>query len=193
MAFSKLVSFDRPLAGAVLPGHAGRLVGERELAIQIEDAYRRGVDATRAAADHQMVEFRSDVQHLSEGVLTDLSSLEAVLIAQLRDALPGLALEIARRLFAGFEPSADVIERMCREALDQLFPEREGLELSLCPKDSEILEQINPEWRLRYPGLRIVPDPSLSAGDCLVRSRFGLTDARQQTKLAALEHSLAGS
>ncbi len=190
MAYSRLITFDRPLSGAALPGQAGRLCTEAELAEISQTAYRRGVDATRAAADQQMVELRHDMEQLSEGVLKRLSGLEPALMAQVRDALPGLALEIARRILAGFEPPAEIIERFCREALDQLFPEREGLELTLCPRDAEQLGRLNPDWLQRYPDLRVRSDPSLFPGDCLVRSRFGLTDARRQTKLAALEHSL---
>jgi flagellar assembly protein FliH len=115
------------------------------------------------------------------------------MLVQLREALPGLALDIARRLLAGFEPPPEIIEKFCREALDQLFPEREGLELALCPRDAAKLNELNPDWLQRYPGLRIRTDNVLGPGDCLVRSRFGLTDGRRQTKLAALEHSLAGA
>ncbi len=191
MAFSKLVPFDRPLAGAVLPGQPGRLCGEAELAAKTQEAYRRGVDAARAAADQQMVEFRADMERLSEGVLKRLAEIEPAMLGQLRAALPELALEIARRLLAGFEPPPEIIERFCREALDQLFPEREGLELALCPRDAEQFNRLSPDWLQRYPGLRVRSDSSLAPGDCLVRSRFGLTDARRQTKLAALEHGLA--
>ena len=155
-----------------------------------EAAYQRGIDETRAAADQQMVEFRADVQQLSEGVLKELGSIEAALSNQLKEALPSLALEIARRLFAGFEPPQEVVEKLCLEALDQLFPEREGLELSLSAKDAEFLTATNPEWMARFPGLRVRTDAALKAGDCLVRSRFGLTDARRSTKLEALERSL---
>jgi flagellar assembly protein FliH len=193
MSFSKLISFDRKLIGAVLPGQSGRLIGERELAEQVEAAYRRGGDAERALADHHLVEVRADVQRLSDGVFKQISGLEAALFAQLRDALPGLALEIARRLFAGFEPDKEMLERLCQEALDQLFPEREGLELTLCPKDAEVIGTLDPSWTGRYPGLRVGTDPSLSPGDCLVRSRFGLTDARMATKLAALERGMANT
>ena len=112
---------------------------------------------------------------------------------QLKEALPALALEIARRLFAGFEPPQEVVEKLCLEALDQLFPEREGLELSLSAKDAEFLAQTNPDWMGRFPGLRVRTDASLKSGDCLVRSRFGLTDARRSTKLEALERSLASA
>jgi flagellar assembly protein FliH len=193
MAFAKLVPFDRPLAGAVLPGQKGQVYGEAELAERAEQAYRRGVDAARAAADQQMVEFRADMGNLSEGVLKKLAAIEPSMLSQLREALPGLALEIARRLLAGFEPPPEIIERFCREALDQLFPEREGLELALCPRDAEQLNLINPDWLQRYPGLRVRADAGLAPGDCLVRSRFGLTDGRQQAKLAALEHSLVST
>ena len=192
MAFAKLVVFDRKLTGAILPGEAGRLVGERELAKKTEEAYQRGVDAAREAADQQMVEFRADVQQVTEGVLKDLSGLEATLTSQIRDALPGLALEIANRLFAGYEPPPEIVQKLCGEALDQLYPERDNLELSVSPRDAAFLETSNPDWKSRFPGLRIRPDAALKAGDCMVRSRFGLTDARLKTKLASLERSLSG-
>ena len=192
MGYSKLIAFDRPLAAAVLPGQ-GRLYTETELAAKCEEAYRKGVDSARAAADQQMVEFRHDMEQLSDGVLRKLSALEPALVAQLREALPGLAVDIAHRLLAGYEPPVETIERLCREALEQLFPEREGLEVSLCARDAALLTALNPEWMQSYPGLRIRTDGALNPGDCLVRSRFGLTDARQQTKLAALAHSLTGA
>ncbi len=192
MAFAKLIAFDRPLAGAALPGQ-GRAVTEAELAARSQAAYRQGIDAARAAADQQMVELRHDMVALSDGVLKKLSDLEPRLVAELREALPGLALEISRRLLAGYEPPADVLANLCRDALEQLFPEREGLELSVCPRDAELLQSLSPDWLARYPGLRIRADATLKPGDCLVRSRFGLTDARQETKLEALTHHLTGA
>jgi flagellar assembly protein FliH len=191
MAFARLIAFDRPLAGAVAPGSPGKLCDETELAEKVQAAYRRGVDDARAAADQQMVEFRSDMERLSDGILKKLAEIEPAMMVQLRDALPGLALEIARRLLAGFEPPPEIIARFCHEALAQIFPEQEGLELSLSPRDAEQLKELNPDWLQRYPGLRVRSDSSLETGDCLVRSRFGLTDGRRQTKLAALEHSLS--
>src|SRR5580700_6789389 len=101
MAFARLLRFDRPLSGAVLPGQAGQTCTEAEPAAKTQEAYRRGIDAARAAADQQMVEFRADMEQLSDGVLKKLSTIEPALLAQVREALPGLALEIARRLLAG--------------------------------------------------------------------------------------------
>ena len=192
MAFTKLIAFDRPLSSAVLPGAAGRSYTETELSTRAEEAYRKGVDATRAAVDQKLVEMRVDMEQLSDGVLGKLATVEATTLTQLRAALPGLALEISRRLLAGYEPPAEVVEKLCHESLEQLFPERDGLELSLCPRDAALLEQVNPGWLARYPGLKVKPDAGLTTGDCQVRSRFGLTDARQQTKLTVLAHGLTG-
>ncbi len=190
MAYAKLIPFDRPLTGAGLPGTAGRVVTPSELSALEEAAYRRGIDATRALADQQMVEFRADIEQLGNGIFQKLTALEPALLGQLRDALPGLAVEISRRLLAGYEPPADVVARVCEEALGELFPERENLELVIAPRDAALLEKLNPAWLARYPGLRIRAEAVLKPGDCQVRSRFGLTDARLQTKLTALERNL---
>jgi len=190
MAHARLIAFDRSLAGVALRGQAGRLCTEAELAEQTQAAYRRGVDSARAAADQQMVEFRADIGQLSDGILQKFSAMEALLVSQLRAELPGLAVEIAKRLLAGFEPPPDLVARLCTEALDELFPERENLELVVSPRDAALLENLRPEWQVRYPGLRIRSDAALAPGDCQVRSRFGLTDARLGAKLTALTHSL---
>ena len=192
MAFAKLIAFDRPLIGALLPGSASRAYSEAELAARTEEAYRKGVDTTREAVDQKMVEMRVDMEQLSVEVLDKLMTVEANTLQQLREALPALAIDIAKRLLAGYEPPPEMVAKLCHEALEQLFPEREGLELSLCPRDAALLEQVSPNWLARYPGLKVKADANLAPGDCQVRSRFGLTDARQETKLAVLAHGLTG-
>lgn len=190
MAYAKLIPFDRPLSGAAIPGTAGHFCSETELAARDEAAYHRGIDAARALADQQMIEFRVDMEQLGEGVFKKLATIEPALVAQLRDTLPALALDIARRLLAGYEPPAEVVSRLCEEALTELLPERENLELAVSARDAALIEKIQPDWLARYPGLRIRTEKSLKPGDCQVRSRFGLTDARLETKLTSLERSL---
>jgi len=191
MAYTKLIPFDRPLAGTVTEGRAGRLYTVAEYNAHGETSYRRGVDAARALADQQMVDIRAEVAQLSTGVLQKLSTIEPALLKQVRDALPALAVDIAKHLLAGYEPPVETVDRLCRDALEQLFPERENLELLLCPRDAELFNQLNPGWLERYPGLKVRADLTLAPGDCQVRSRFGLTDARQETKLAAMARALA--
>lgn len=167
------------------------MFSESEIVQREQAAYQRGVDASRGLADQQMVEIRTDLEQLSDGLFSKLAGIEPVLLAQLRDALPSLAMDLARRLLAGFEPTAEQISLLCEEALNSLHPERENLELAISVRDAALLEKLSPAWMQRYPGLRFRPEAHLVAGDCLVRSRFGLSDARLQTKLAALQSSLS--
>jgi len=190
VSFTKLIAFDRPLAAAILPGRETPSHTASEFAAATESAYQRGIDAARAAADQQMVELRSDLARLGEDVFNNLRGSEAAMLSKLHEALPQLAVDIARRLLAGYEPPPEVVSRLCEEAVEQLLPEREGLELILCPRDADLLNNLKPGWLSRFTGLTIRADATLSPGDCLVRSRFGLTDARAATKLAALTQNL---
>lgn len=190
MTHHKLIPFDRPLSGATIPGHSTRLFTESEMAAIRTLAYQEGGDAARTFANQQLVEFRAEVQALQEGIFQKLAGTESEMLSQLRETLPSLAIELARRLLAGFEPSADHVQRLCEETLAQLYPERENLELFLSPQDAALLEQLAPAWKTRFPGLKIVADPTFGPGDCQVRSRFGLTDARRQSKLEALSREL---
>lgn len=191
-SFTRLIPFDRPLAGACMAGQT-RAVDEREIEAIRAAAYREGAEAARACADQQMVDLRHGLQELQDGLLNRLAGAEAAIVTQLQNALPALALDLARQLIAGYEPPAEVVQRHCREVLEALYPERENLELIICSRDAVLLEKLNPAWSVQYPGLRITADASLSPGDCQVRSRFGITDARISAKLETLERELLAS
>src|SRR5690606_5569607 len=149
--------------------------------------------AAREFAAQQMVEVRSDVQELSDGLFRRLEQIEPALVAQVREALPQLVVEAARRLFSGFEPTAKQVETICLQTLDQLYPETKNLELRLCPRDMDLLESLNPTWFRRYPKLTVTRDAHLAAGDCVVHSRFGVTDARIEAKIENLAHEFAAA
>jgi len=183
-----LVAFDRPLSGATIPGRSTRFYSESEVAAIRVDAYQKGTDAARLFADQQLVEFRAEVQDLQEGLFQRLAPADALVVSQLQASLPSLVLEIARRLLGGFEPPPEAVEKLCVQTLEQLYPETDNLELLVCARDAEALEKVTPSWRTRYTGLRITASAALSPGDCQVRSRFGLTDARLSSKLDTLRN-----
>jgi flagellar assembly protein FliH len=191
MASSALIQLNRRLSGVALVGSPGPLVDEREVAVRVEAAYRRGAAEARAIADHQITELRREVLELTERTLANLTHAERFLAAQLQQALPELIVAIGRRLLAGTEVTADLLARLCAETLQELVPERENLELLLAPADAALVQAFAPGLQASHPGLRITADPALTSGDCLVRSRFGVTDARRATKLAALGSALA--
>lgn len=190
MLHHKIIAFDRPLTGAAIPGSGARAYTEAEISALQQKAYQDGADRARAFASQQLVEFRAEVQALQEGIFQKLAAAETELLTQLRDSLPGLTIELARRLLAGYEPTAEQVQRLCEETLAQLYPERDNLEVFVSPADGALLDQLSAEWKTRYPGLRVTLDANLGPGDCQVRSRFGLTDARRQAKLEALSREL---
>ncbi|MBE7538261.1 MAG: flagellar biosynthesis protein [Opitutaceae bacterium] len=184
--FRKLIAFDRPLSSATIPGLSGRQFSESEVAAARVAGFQEGADSARAFASQQLVDFRAEVQALQDGVFSRLADVDAAVVRQVHALLPNLVMDIVQRLLAGFEPPAEAVDRICSETLSQLYPETENLELMVSPQDAAVLEKISPAWTSRYPGLRITAAPSLSPGDCQVRSRFGITDARLSSKLDTL-------
>lgn len=192
MSSPNLVLFDRPLLSAsVLPPSTGRYWSDAEIDELCIQARREGAEQARQAAGQDLLELRSEVQQLQEQTLAAVAHAAERLAAQVRDALPALALEVGRRLLAEFEPPAEVVERICRTSLEELFPETRDLQLVLSARDAELLDRTAPAWRRDYENLTIVVDSALGPGDCLVRSRFGIVDARRATRLRALQETLS--
>lgn len=185
-----VIAFDRPLLAVSVPGQIDRRFTEADVVAARSAAYREGTDAARAFADQQLVELRSEMQVLSEGIFRELSEATRAVEEQVRTALPILAIEVGQRLLAGFVPPPELVEKICREALDQLYPERDGLELVVGPRDAAVLERLLPAWRAHFPNLKVTIDDVLNPGDCLVRSRFGVTDARGTAKLDSIRQEL---
>ncbi len=185
-----IIPFDRPLGQVQSAADAARIHTSAELVAARAAGYQEGGDAARAFSNQQLVELRSEFQTLQAGLLQRLVEANDGLLSQVRRALPTLTVDLAHRLLAGFVPTTELVERLCREALDQLYPEREGLELVVGPGDAAVVERLVPAWRTHFPNLRVTTDDTLNSGDCLVRSRFGVTDARATAKLEGLREEL---
>ena len=187
---SLIVAFDRPLHAVQLT-HDHRLAHTpAELAAARSEGYQAGEKHAHAFSAEQVAELRNEVQALQAGLFAQLAEAQADLETQVKAALPALTIELGQRLLAGFEPPPAQVEKICREALDQLYPERTNLELVVSPRDAALLENVTPGWSNHFPQLTVTVDDTLVAGDCLVRSRFGITDARAAVKLEALRHEL---
>ncbi len=184
------ISFDRKFVGVKANTPSKRMYTEAEVAAIRIASRDEGGEIARSFANQQLVEFRAEVQALQEGLFEKLARVEPELLEQLRATLPGLAIEMSRRLLAGYEPSADQVRALCEDTLAQIYPEKAQLEVLLSPRDSALLDEVSGEWKGQYPGLRVTTDPSLGPGDCQVRSRFGLADARRKVKLETLSREL---
>lgn len=189
----QLIAFDRPLVAVQSTRDAIRQHTAAELLAARATGYQQGGDAARDFSNQQIVDLRAEMQALQAGLFQRLASAHEQLGEQVRIALPALTVELGQRLLAGLVPPPELVEKLCREALDQLYPERDGLELVVGARDAAALERLVPAWRIHFTNLRVTIDDTLNPGDCLVRSRFGVTDARASSKLEGLRHELLGT
>lgn len=192
MSWSETIALPAPPRAVLLARPAVLRAAELEarLATAREEGFARGYAEARQFYEQQLAESRALIHQMRDeqarGTVETLANLEK----RISTALPELALDIARQILAGYEPPAELLQAICRQSLDQMFPERAGLELVLGPRDAELLQAQPPAWRSAYPGLKITADPVLQPGECVVRSRFGVVDGRRETRLAALRESL---
>jgi flagellar assembly protein FliH len=114
------------------------------------------------------------------------------LAEQVRSDVLELALLVARRiveteLSANIEPLFRVIRTVVRRA-----GESRRIIIHLCPEDAIRVEVAG--GAKAVPGtasVEIMPDHSLSAGDCVVEADFGTVDGRIDTRMEELRRILA--
>lgn len=155
-----------------------------------QDAYNRGFQEATDALTNQIAEQRAEVAQLQDAVFKNLAAQSETLAHQVSNILPDLVLEIAHRVLAGFKPDAENLRKIISETLAEVAPGSTEVEIKLHPQDLALVQGIDAELQQKYPGIQLSPDPELSPGDCLAKSRFGTIDARVLTKLQNVARSL---
>ncbi|MEI8088465.1 MAG: FliH/SctL family protein [Opitutaceae bacterium] len=184
------ISFTGPFVLAAEAIEPVRRFTEADLAAEFERGRREGARQNDNGVERRFVEFRSEVNGVQNGIFARLSEAEKMIAEQMRVALPELAVEVAKRVLAGYTPPQEVVEQLCAEAMKALFPEVQDLELIVGERDHAIIENLVPQWRATYPGIKVTIDPAFTSGECQVRSRFGVIDARHGAKVEALRREL---
>jgi flagellar assembly protein FliH len=185
------ISFTGPFVLGAEAVESVRPFSAAELAAEFERGRREGALQADTGVDRRFVEFRSEVSAVQTGIFSRLGEAEKMIADQIRVVLPELAVEVAKRVLAGFTPPPEVVAQLCQEALVALFPEVQNLELVVGERDHEIIASLVPEWRVTYPGISVTIDPAFASGECQVRSRFGVIDARHNAKVEALRRELS--
>jgi flagellar assembly protein FliH len=155
-------------------------------------AYERGHRDAEKSLREQLLQQRSELLELHQGVVDSLRQAVAQVVTETEDALLDLALAAAQRLVAGLPITPEMIEVVVREALSHVEDNAEitihlhSDDLALLRKHQSPLLNGSPD----IGSLRFVGSTEISRGDCLVQTRFGLLDARRETKLEQLRQSL---
>ena len=164
-----------------------QLLADREQA-----AFERGRIEGERALGEQLLQQRADLIELQNGIFQSLRDALPATIQDCESAVVTLAFEVAQKLVADLPITADSIAATVREALDQAQEAGECW-VQLHPDDLALIERLNRPQALPHGAterLHFESSPAVTRGGCLVKTRFGLVDARRETKLALLQKSL---
>jgi flagellar assembly protein FliH len=116
---------------------------------------------------------------------------QAAYFDEMRDALVGIALELAKKLFlAEVEENPQIVTQVMAEACKYLGQE-EKLRVRVNPLDSDTAEKAGDFWSAvgsAVQSVEIVPDPKVERGGCLIESEKGASvDLRVRTIFESLD------
>lgn len=153
--------------------------------------YERGRREGQQALSEQLLQQRQQLIDLQNGVLGSLQRSVGQVIKDCETTLVSLALEVAQKLVANVPISVEMVEAAVREALGHV-EETTEFQIYLHPDDLKLLQQVNSS--LLSPGsadrVNFHGSTDVSRGGCLVKTPFGVVDARRETKLDVLRKSL---
>jgi len=194
MKFSESITFTSALADlrltkpAPAPDATVDDAAEREKA-----AYERGRHDGEIALREQLIAQRNEMAALLNGVIDSLQKTVPQLVHETESALIQLALESAQKIVAGMPVNPKLVESIVREALQQVEDTAEVV-IQLHPEDLALLQKHKSDVLKPPPNskpLQFSSSAEVTRGGCLIRTRFGVIDARRETKLGQLREALA--
>ena len=169
--------------------------GARDVLLQqdLKASFDRGLVEGERNLSAQLVQQRSEVMELQTGVLAALRDAVPQVTRDCERALVTLAIEAAQRLVGGLPVSQEMVEASIKEACAQVEDSAE-LNVLMHAADLALLEKVNSPLLLPQGGkekINFHSSPQVTRGGCLVHTRFGVIDARRETKIELLKSALS--
>jgi flagellar assembly protein FliH len=155
-------------------------------------AYERGRRDGEKALSTQLLQQRSELLEMHQGVVESLRAAVPQITEETEKILIELALEAAQKIIAGMPIQPKVVEAVVREAVSQVEDSAEitihlhADDLALLRKHQSPILQGLPETG----PLKFISSSEVTRGGCMVHTRFGLLDARRETKIEQVRQSL---
>jgi len=185
------LQFPSPLRNvAVLTAHGDE--GAPSACDDPASAYERGRRDSEEKLAAQLLQQRAEFLELQTGVLKSLRECVPQVMRECEHELAILAIEVARKLVSGLPISAEMVEAAVRDALGQVEQAAE-IHVSLHPDDLAMLQKAQSpllEPTSGSPQVHVSSSPEVTRGGCLVQTRFGIVDARRETKLQLLKQAV---
>ncbi|MEX0322924.1 MAG: FliH/SctL family protein [Puniceicoccaceae bacterium] len=205
MPSSKSIKFSSALKGVILAKQAEQSLNGNvdptpdaddlsieadELGRAADEAYHRGLEEGKAAMAAEMQARAGEMEKQLEKVMASMVEERNALAVSLQELLPELVVEGVGRILHGLTPDREMMRAIIADILEDFDPEDNKMQLSMHPSDLALM--IDPDGRFceARPGLQLVANDKLHRGECMLDSRFGVTDARFSAKLASLRKVL---
>jgi len=192
MKWSETIAFPRPPQDVRLLSPTAPPDWREQMRQREEAAFQRGRQEGENALRQQLVQQRNEIAELLNGIIASLRQAVPQVVAETETAVIQLALESAGKIVASLPLSSEMVEGVIREALRQVEDTAEII-IQLHPEDLALLRQHHAAILTGVPELgplRFVGSADATRGGCLVQTRFGLIDARRETKLEQLRQAL---
>jgi flagellar assembly protein FliH len=192
MKWREPIFFRHPLRNARLLTQAPAQDWQEHIREREQSAYERGRSDGENALSAQLLQQRNEMVELQNGVVASLRQTVQQVIKETESTLINLALESAKKIIAGIPVDAEMIEAVVREAVREIEDAAE-ITIQLHPEDLALLRKHNSPLLNGLPEtgpLRFTHSSEVTRGGCIVQTRFGLIDARRETKLEQLRQSL---
>jgi len=193
MKWSKTITLTEPLRDV----RASALPVESELERRVraaeQAAHERGRLDGEKNLGEQMLQQRNELLELHQGVIESLRRAVPEVIQQTENTLMQIALECAKKIVADTPISPELVEAVVREAVMQT-KETAEIMVQLHPDDLALLRKHQSPILQGLPEagpLKFIGSSEISRGGCLVQTRFGLLDARRETKLEQLRETIS--
>ncbi|HZL13939.1 MAG TPA: FliH/SctL family protein [Verrucomicrobiae bacterium] len=192
MKWSEAIAPGQPLRDVRVLMKAPAQDWEEHLREREQAAYENGRRDGEHAVSEQLLRQRNETAELQNGILNSLQQALPQLIQENELALISLALEAAQKIVAGLPIDSQMVEAVVREALRQVEDTAE-ITIQLHSDDLALMQNSNSPLLNGLPEtgpLRFVGSPEITRGGCLVQTRFGIIDARRETKMEQLRKTL---
>ena len=182
------IAFTQPLREVALSRFGDRRVIQEQ---DVEAAFQRGrIDGERSLSE-QLLRQRAAVVDLHNGVLAALRDAVPQVIRETENVLIEIAFEVARKIATGAPIDAAQLQAAVQEAVAQAADTTE-LTVQVNPADLALLQalkspMLNPQDN---KNIQMVAASHISRGGCVVQTRFGIIDARRETRVEMLRNSL---
>jgi len=193
MKWADTILFDRPLRDVCLLIGAPAQDWQKFLHEREQAAFEKGRRDGESALNEQLLHQRNETIEMQRGILDSLRRTLPQVIHESETSVIELALATAQKIVANLPIDAAMVEATVREALRQTEDTAE-ITIQLHPEDLALLRQRQSPLLDGLPEsgpLRFTSSSDISRGGCVIQTRFGLIDARRETKIEQLRKSLS--